>query len=250
VRTLTILRTVAVTIPGNDMTVGAIENEQRYAARIAGFLYLFLMICGVVGEFYARGNLIVDGDPAKTASHIIASQHLFRFGIVSDLTAFAGDIAIALALYVVLKPVGRYLALLAAFWRVAEAAVLGAITLNSVTMLLLVTDTRYASAFSPTQVQNLMWLFNDTHDAGYTIGMMFLALGCIVFSYLFFKSRYIPRLLAAFGLLAYVVMLLACVLSIIFPDAPIGLAYYAPAGIYEISIGLWLLILGIKTPAR
>jgi hypothetical protein len=244
-----ILRAVVVTTLGNDMTMGAIDNEQRYAARVAGFLYLFLMVCGVVGEFYARGSLIVDNDPAKTAMHIVASQRLFRVGIVCDLTAFAGDIAIALALYIVLKPVGRYLALLAAFWRVAEAAILGAITLNSMTMLLLLTDARYSSVFSSTQVQNLMWLFNDTHDAGYTIGMVFLALGCMVSSYLFFKSGYIPRLLAAFGFLAYLVMLLGCVLTTIFPDAPIGLAFYAPAGIYEITIGLWLLILGIRKPA-
>jgi hypothetical protein len=245
-----VLRAAVVTIMGNDMTIGAIDNEQRYAARVAGFLYLFLMVCGVVGEFNARGSLIVDNDPAKTAIHIVASQRLFRVGIVCDLTAFAGDIAIALALYILLRPVGRYLALLAAFWRVAEAAVLGAITLNSMTMLLLLTDARYSSAFSSTQVQNLMWLFNDTHDAGYNIGMIFLALGCIVSSYLLFKSRYIPRLLAAFGLVAYIVMLLACVLTIIFPEAPIGLAFYGPAGIYEITIGLWLLILGIKKPAR
>jgi Domain of unknown function (DUF4386) len=191
-RTWMIIRAVIVAILGNDMTIGAIENEQRYAARIAGFLYLFLMVCGVVGEFYARGSLIVDGDPAKTAIHIVASQHLFRVGIVCDLTAFAGDIGIALALYVVLKPISQYLALLAAFWRVAEAAVLGAITLNSMVMLLLVTDARYSSAFSTTQVQNLMWLFNDTHDAGYNIGMIFLALGCIFFSYLF-SSRATSR---------------------------------------------------------
>ncbi|GGA01165.1 DUF4386 domain-containing protein [Dyella caseinilytica] len=232
------------------MTVAVVDVSQRKAARIAGALYMLLMVCGVFGEFGGRGSLIANDDPAKTASNILGSLPLFRLGIVSDLAAFTGDIAIAVALYVLLRPVGRNLALLAAFWRVAEAAVLGVITLNSFTMLLLLTDPRYAKVFSSEQLQDLVWLFNDTHDAGYNIGMIFLALGCLVFSWLLFKSRYIPRLLAGFGVLAYAAMLIGNILTIVRPDYPIGTNFYMPAGIYEIVIGLWLLVLGVRGPAR
>ena len=227
-----------------------IDRSQRVAAKVAGLLYLLLMACGVFGEFNGRGSLIVDNDPAKTAAHIVDHLLLFRLGIVSDLTAFAGDIAIAVALYVLLRPVGRYLALLAAFWRVAEAAVLGVITLNSFTMLLLLTDARYATVFSSQQLQSLVWLFNDTHDAGYNLGVIFLSLGCIVFSWLLLKSRYVPRLLAGFGLLAYVLMLVGAVVVIIWPDNPVGANFDVPAGLYEIAIGLWLLLRGIREPQR
>lgn len=227
------------------MSARVISNQQRIAARLAGFLYLFLMVCGVVGEFTARGSLIVDGDMAKTMSNIAASPHLFRLGILCDLTAFAGDVAIAVALYVLLSPVGKYLALTSAFWRVAEAGVLGAITLNSVTMLLLL-DPRYGHSFSPAQLQSLVQLFNDSHDVGYTIGMLFLALGCMGFSFLLVRSRYVPKLLAVFGLMAYAAMFVGCLITIVFPEAPFGLAFYMPAGIYEIAIGLWLLIRGVR----
>jgi Domain of unknown function (DUF4386) len=227
------------------MSARVISSQQQFAARLAGFLYLFLMVCGVVGEFVARGNLIVDGDMAKTIGHIAASPHLFRLGILCDLTAFAGDVAMAVALYVLLSPIGKYLALTCAFWRVAEAAVLGAITLNSMTMLLLLAP-RYGHSFSPGQVQSLVELFNDSHDAGYTIGMLFLALGCMGFSFLLFRSRYVPRWLALCGLISYVAMLAGCLITMVFPDAPIGLGFYMPAGIYEIVIGLWLLIRGVR----
>jgi hypothetical protein len=240
--------TPIVDVMGSAMASTAIDQSQRTAARVAGVLYLLLMVCGVFGEFNGRGRLIVDNDPAKTAGLITSHLLLFRFGIVSDLAAFAGDIAMAVALYVLLRPIGRYLALLAAFWRVAEAAVLGVITLNSLTMLSLLTDVRYATVFSSQQVQSLVWLFNDTHDAGYNIGMVFLSLGCIVFSWLFFKSRYIPRLLAAFGLLAYTLMLAGTMATILWPQNPIGVNFDTAAGLYEIIIGLWLLLRGIREP--
>lgn len=226
----------------------AIDRSQRVAARVAGALFLLLMACGVFGEFNGRGSLITDNDPAKTATAILNHLLLFRVGIVSDLVAFTGDIGMAVALYVVLRPVGRNLALLAAFWRVAEAAALGVITLNSLTMLSLLTDARYAAVFSNQQIQSLVWLFNDTHDAGYNIGLIFLSLGCIVFSWLFLKSRYIPRLLAGFGLLSYTVMLAGTIVTIVWPANPMGANFDTPAGLYEIIVGLWLLLRGIKGP--
>lgn len=235
---------------GKRMASIAIDRSQRTAARAAGFLYLLLMACGVFGEYQGRGSLIVDNDPAKTAAHIVDHLLLFRLGILSDLTAFAGDVAMAVALYVLFRPISKHLALLAAFWRIAEVAVLGTITLNSFTMMLLLTDARYATVFSAQQLQSLVWLFNDTHDAGYNIGLIFLSLGCIVFSWLFFKSRYIPRLLAGFGLLAYVAMLIGTVAAIVWPDNPVGGNFDMPAGVYEIIIGLWLLLRGVRDPVN
>src|ERR1700751_5333156 len=83
------------TLRGSAMASIAIDQSQRTAARVAGFLYLLLMACGVFGEFNGRGSLIVDNDPAKTATHIVDHLLLFRMGIVSDLAAFTGDIAMA-----------------------------------------------------------------------------------------------------------------------------------------------------------
>lgn len=226
----------------------AIDRSQRVAARVAGALYLLLMAFGVFGEFGGRGSLIADDDPAKTAVAITSHLLRFRLGMVSDLAAFAGDIGITVALYVLLRPVGRYLALLAAFWRVAEAAVLGVITLNSLIMLSLLTDARYAAAFSSQQVQGLVWLFNDAHDAGYNLGMIFLSLGSIVFSWLLLKSRYVPRLLAGLGLLGYVAMLVGTIVTIVWPANPVGVNFDTLAGLYELAIGLWLLLRGIREP--
>src|SRR5574341_185827 len=104
------------------MSLHTIEPEQQTAAKIVGFLYLFLMVTGIFAEFYARGSLLVPGDAAQTARNIAASERLFRIGIVGDLITFVGDVVLLWALYGVLKPVNTSVALLAAFLRVAECA--------------------------------------------------------------------------------------------------------------------------------
>src|SRR5215468_5513364 len=105
------------------------ERSQQTAARVAGFLYLIQMAIAVFA-FSARNQLIVRGDAVQTARNIAASERLFRISLASDLIVYAGVIALVLALYVVLKPVNPNVALLAAFWRLAETAILSVTTLN------------------------------------------------------------------------------------------------------------------------
>jgi hypothetical protein len=80
--------------------------------------------------------------------------------------------------------------------------------------------------------------------------MVFLGLGSSVFSYLWFKSRYVPRAIAAWGILASSLLTLATAAVIVFPElgAAVGLAYMAPMGVYEVGLGLWLVIRGIRAP--
>ncbi len=105
-------------------TPRTIGPAQHTGAKVAGSLYLLIMVTGIFAEFYARGRLIVPGDAVQTARNIAASELLFRIGIVSDLIKFPGEIILVLALYVVCKPINRNVALLAAFWRLAECSIL------------------------------------------------------------------------------------------------------------------------------
>ncbi len=107
-----------------EMTLRTLEPAQYAAAKVAGFLYLFTMATANFAEFYARGRLIVFGDAVQTAKNIAASERLFRLGIVSNLITFASVVILVAALYFVLKPINRNVALLAAFWRLAESAIL------------------------------------------------------------------------------------------------------------------------------
>jgi hypothetical protein len=227
-----------------------LEPAQHTAAKVAGSLYLFLMVTGIFAEFYARGQLIVPGDAVQTAKNIAASERLFRIGTVSDLITFAGDVILVWALYVVLKPINRNVALLAAFWRLAECSILAGVMLNDFATLRLLSGADYLRAFDTPQLQALARLFVGVQADGYLIGLVFFGLGSTVFSYLWFKSRYIPRGLAAWGIFSSVVVAIVTLAIMVFPSlaAVVIPVYFAPIFIFEVTLGLWLLFKGIRTP--
>ena len=99
------------------MTISTIDESQRKAARVAGFAYLISLVPVVFVRLVSTSVLIVEGNAAETARNIMAHERLFRISITCDLIYWAGVVVLLTALYVILKPVGRTLALLAAFWR-------------------------------------------------------------------------------------------------------------------------------------
>lgn len=115
---------------GNEMTNSTIHESQRKAAKVVGFTYLFAMAVALFAESYVRGHLIVLASAAETARNIMAHERLFRLSIAADLIMVATDVVLLTALYVVLKPVDRSLALVAAFWRLVENSVCAVMTLN------------------------------------------------------------------------------------------------------------------------
>jgi hypothetical protein len=229
---------------------GRLEPAQHTAAKVAGFLYLFTMVTANFAEFYARGRLIVFGDAAQTVKNIAASERLFRLGIVSNLITFASVVILVVALYVVLKPINRNVALLAAFWRLAECAIFALITLNDFVALRLLSGADYLRAFDTQQLQALAYTFVGMHDAGYLIALVFFGLGSTVFAYLWFKSRYIPQWLAALGIFSSLLVAIVTLGIMVFPGlaAVVIPVYFAPIFIFEVTLGLWLLIRGMRAP--
>jgi len=87
-------------------------NTNKKAARIAGFLYLIYIVISIFADVLGRSKLIVLGEAAATAQNIMASAWQFRIGFVSDLLSAVLFLLTAWALYVLLKPVNKNLALL------------------------------------------------------------------------------------------------------------------------------------------
>jgi len=229
---------------------GPVSHDQRTAARVVGFMYLFLGALAAFAQFYVRTGILVDGNAAQTAHNILASEHLFRIGIASDLVGGAGNAVLAVALYTLLRRVNPALALLAAFWRLGEAVVLGHMTLNGMTLLTILHDAAISAAFSASQVQALANLYTAVQGDEFSIGILYYSLGSTLFCYLLLQSRYVPRLLAWWGLLASCAATVSTIVIIVLPGAEvIAPGCYAPAGTFELVAGSWLLIAGIKVPA-
>ncbi|MEA2337393.1 MAG: hypothetical protein QOE82_1400 [Thermoanaerobaculia bacterium] len=227
----------------------AIEPAQRTAAKVAGAWYLIAMVAGIFAEIYVRSRLIVPGDVMQTARNITASEWLFRIGTVTNLIVFAGDVVLLVALYVILRPVNRNIALLAVAWRIIDSGILAVNLLSDFAILRLLSGADYLRVFDAKQLAALARLFYGVEAAGYQIGFVFLGLGSAVYSYLWLKSRYIPKAIAVLGIFASLVMAFVTLAIMLFPSlSVIGLTYMAPMFFYEVGLGLWLLFKGIRMP--
>ena len=233
------------------MAIGGIDQSQRTAARVAGFTCLFTMAIVVFANFGIHARLIVAGNAAETARNILAHERLFRIGIACGLIYGAGLVVLLTALYVILKPVNRDLALLAAFWRLVYALMWVLMTLNLFEVLRLLSGADYLRAFEAERLQALVRLSLRANFDIYYVGLLFFALASTVCSYLWFKSGYIPRALAAWGAISSVWCATCTFAFIIFPnfDKTVNLWWFdSPMAGFEIATSFWLLFKGIRTP--
>jgi len=232
------------------MAIYSIDESQRKAARVAGLMYLFTIITANLVEFYVRRQIIVRGDAMQTARNIAASENLFRLGIAGDLAVLACDVILIVALYILLKPINRNLALLAVFWRLVGCSIAAATIANSVAALLLAGS---LPALSAEQLPAFTRLLITLDTGGNRVAALFFGLGSTLFCYLWFKSRFVPRVLAGWGIFASLVpaiVPLSTILLAALADAPLRRARACiPIAIFEAAIGLWLLIKGIQQPA-
>jgi hypothetical protein len=228
----------------------ASEKSPVFYARVAGFIYLFAMALALFSQSFVLGKIVVSGDAAATAGNILAFEGLYRLGIAVDVVTFVSDVVIAWAFYELLKSVDSSLALLGAFLRVADAAILAVVTLNGVMSLRLLNGVGYVQVFEQSQLQALARLSLSARGLGFYIGFVFLGLGSAVFAYLLFKSRYVPRALPAWGMFSSLLLALGSLAVILFPwfEANASMAYMVPMFFYEVPLGLWFLVKGVRTP--
>src|SRR5687768_1247234 len=190
---------------------------QRTAAKIIGIIYPIQMATGIFGEVFVRGQLIARGDPTKTAENIVASEQLFRLSIAGDLITYILVMVLTWAFYVLLRPVNRHLALLGAFFRLSELAVLCIATVNSLVVLRLLSGASYLKSFDPNQLHSLVMLAYHTQGQGMIIGFILLGLGSSIFAYLLLRSGYVPKGLAILGVFAALLLALGSLVIIVFP---------------------------------
>lgn len=223
--------------------------EQQSAAKIAGFLYVFTMATAVFGEMFVRGKLIVAGDAAQTAANIVASEQLFRWGALSDLLTTVGVLVLTWGLYVILRPISQHLAMLAAVMRFIENAIAAACFVNVFLVLrVLTSDAVYLQSFDPEQLQVIARLYIAAQGFGTQVIFVFLGIGSSIFAYLWLKSRYIPKSLSILGIVGSLLLAICGLANIVFPTltTTLGMAYMVPLGIFEVGLGIWLLVKGIQ----
>ncbi|NQU87609.1 MAG: DUF4386 domain-containing protein, partial [Mariniphaga sp.] len=126
-------------------------NSNKKTARIAGFLYLFVIVFGIFAEV-VRNKIFVPEDAVTTISNIQESELLFRFGFVSDLIMLTCFVLLPLALYKLLKGINKNQALLMVILALVAAPIAMINLLNNLAPLLLVKGDSYQAIYGADQL--------------------------------------------------------------------------------------------------
>jgi len=220
-------------------------NSTKKAARVAGLLYLLTSIPGAFCLIYVPSHLIVSGDAVATASKIMASELVFRLGIVSELLSFTGFIFVVRALYRLLSGVNKAHASLMVTLMLVSIPISLLNVLNEIAALTLVRGADFLSAFDTPQRDALAMLFINLHFQGFMVAQVFWGLWLIPFGMLVFRSGFLPRILGVLLIVACFGYLANSLFA--FGLLPHGVSrFVGPLTICELPIILWLLIRGAK----
>ena len=223
-------------------------NSTNQLAKTAGFLYLIMILAGGFAEAFVREGLTVSGNAIATAHNILASEQLYRFGLVADLVTLTCGTILSLIFYILFKPVNRNLSLLALIFSIVASAVMAVNLLNQQAPLLLLHSSSYLKAFTIEQLQTLSLFFLNLQSQGYNISLLLFAFYFPIIGWLVYQSNFLPRILGVIYTMAGLGYLINSLAWFLFPHLAAYLFPYVllPAFIGETSMSLWLLIKGVK----
>jgi hypothetical protein len=221
-------------------------NSNLKKARIAGFLYLLVIVTGIFAQV-SRSSFIVTEDAQATAQNIKASEMLFRMSLVSDLLMISCYLLLACTLFLLLKPVNKSLAQLFVLFTTVSVAIMSLNMLNQFAALLLLSETSYLTIFETNELSAQAMFFLDLHKQGYLIAQIFFGLWLFPLGYLVLKSGFFPRVLGMLLILATFGHLIEIFTAFLFPNyAVVTYPGLIIATIGEFSFCFWLLIKGAK----
>ncbi len=229
------------------MTSRTAEISPQIYARAAGLFYLIVIIAGIFAEVFVRGQLVVANDAAATAHNIVTHELQYRLGFAAELIALLCNVPLALIFYELFKVVNQRGILLVVLFSLLGTAVESVDLLNHLAPLTLLGGGRYLSAIPTEQLQAQAYLSLKLFELGFAISLVFFGMFCLLLGYLIFRSGFLPRIIGA--LLAFQGL---CYLTNSFVDflapglASLAFSILAISAVGEISLCLWLLVMGVN----
>lgn len=223
----------------------------RTTARIAGLLYLIVVLAGIFSIAYVPSQTQVAGDAAATVAKIIAHEPLFRLGIAAGLICYLAFLLLPLALYRLLSAHGRTAATLMVALAVVSVPLAFVNLQHKLDVLTLLGDAPHLRAFAPEALNAQVMLALQAYGNGILVSKLFWGLWLLPFGWLVFSSRLLPRilgLLLMLGCVGYVIDVFARLLVPGFAASPVAGYITLPATLGEIGTCLWLLVLGVRAP--
>ncbi len=219
-------------------------NTNNKTARMAGFLYFAFIMASIIADQFGH---FVFADVSATVNHIMAHESLFRIGFVISLFSYVFFLLAAWYLYVLLKPVNKNIALLFLLLNLGGFAILVYSHLNLFASMTLLGGADYLKVFQPDQLQAQAMLFINLYKNGYTIAQIPYGIWLFPLGYLVFKSNFLPKILGILLIVDCFALLIYVCQRFLLPGYEV-IAYpcWVISFIAEVSLTLWLLIMGAK----
>jgi len=223
-------------------------SSLKNTARLAGLLYLILVITGVYGIMYVPSQIIVPGDSVSTAQNMISNELLFRTGFLNDIISNTIFLFLVLVLYRLFKQVNEGQAKIMFALVIVQIPCVFIMEAFNITSLMILKG-EILKTFELSQRQDLAMLFLKINDYGTLPLEMFWGLWLLPFGLLVYKSEFIPRIFGILLVIAGIAYMIDSTIALLFPSNSSFVKYptLLLVAIGEISITLWLLIKGVKT---
>jgi hypothetical protein len=223
------------------------ELSPRVKARIAGFIYLIIIVGGAFAQLAVRDGLVVNGNPTATAHNILAHELRYRLGFAIEVFYLLCGVPLKLFLYDIFKVVDRKLAIAMVLFAAIGAAIQAVVLLAHYAPLILLGNSADLSAFTTAQLQGAAYLSLRMFDYGYMIALAFFGCFCLVIGYLILRSTFFPRLVGPLLItegLCYLTNSFAHFIAPAVGDRVFP--FLLVSGLAEVSFCLTLLIAGVN----
>jgi hypothetical protein len=219
-------------------------NSNNKTARMAGFYYLLYVAASIIANLFGR---FAFADAQATMNQIMAHESQFRLGFVISLFSVVLFLLAAWYLYALLKPVNKNIALLFLLLNLAGFAIWFLSTLNLFASLLILSGAEYSKVFQTGQLQAQAVMFVSLRKSGAMIAQIPYGIWLLPLGYLVFKSSFLPKILGILLIVDCFGLLLTVIQWFLLPGFEIiSYPFMAVSFIAEVSLAMWLLVMGVK----
>jgi len=223
---------------------GGKMNSGKNTPRLLGTAFLFVFIASLISTQLLT-SVVGSGGISDILVNISNNLTPIRISILVGLVTSIGIVVLAILLYIVLHKQNKLIALVALGWWLAEAIILAVSKIGLFALIPLSLEFVGAGSPATSYFQTLGdFLYSGVYQQGDNIHMLFYSLGGVLWFYLFYISRYIPRVLSILGLVIESVGLVGMVLLLF--AVRVDMLFFYPIAVLEVAIGLWLMIKGIS----
>jgi hypothetical protein len=217
-------------------------NAVNKTSRVLGVAFLLQFVTSFSSGAFLRSAWLVPENISETMLKIANNPWLMRATILLDMLTALGVIFLGAMLFLTLRKQNEKMALTALGFYILEAALLAVSRAEAFSLLRI--SQEYAAAASPILQTMGQVAFESMDFVGSTLHMLAFCLGGILFYILLYQSGVVPRALSLWGLIATFPMLVGTLTQIFGYSIPFF--FYLPYVPFELVIGVWVLVKGIK----